>query len=160
FRIIVEWEYYALLNLLKTKNFVPDIAWMSERLGISLLRCQEVWNDLIAAKMVVPDENGVFKRAYSRLATTDYELSLPLQQAHVEELKLVAEKIGQVPPELRDVFSLILPSRPQLLKKARQITRDYFRKMEALLESEPGEEVYLLGAHLIPLTLPKKESNQ
>jgi len=157
FKIIVEWEYYAVLNLMSTCDFMADATWIAERLGISEVKAAEVWNDLLKANLITKKE-GSYQRTHKSIETTDDIMSYALQLAHLKEMELAAKKITKVPTDERDFFSAIIPANPKALKKAKQLTREYCSNMQKILENGEKSEVYLLSTQLFPLT--KKECQQ
>ncbi|MBK7960990.1 MAG: DUF4423 domain-containing protein [Bdellovibrionales bacterium] len=102
FSIISEWEHYAILNLLKLKDFRSDYSWMSDRLGISLPRCKKVIETLISADLIKKNGQGNFVRNYPKVESTDEISAMALKVAHQNDLKLAATKIWNTPLALRD----------------------------------------------------------
>ena len=152
FSIISEWEHYAILNLLKLKDFRSDYSWMSDRLGITLPRCKKVMETLISADLIKRNIQGNFVRNYPKVESTDEISAMALKVAHQNDLKIAATKIWNTPLALRDFYSLTLPINVKNLKKAKLLTRNYIKEMEALLETGELTEVYNLAIQLFPLT--------
>ena len=152
FKIISEWEHLAFLNLIKVKDFKSDLNWIKDRLGISIERCKLVFNNLLQANMVEVNSQGEFSRLHPKLTTSDDILSLALKIRHREDLKKASLRLWDTPIEERDICSVVLPINTKKIKKAKKITRKYFKEMESLLESENPDEVYQLSVQLFPLS--------
>ena len=158
YKAIVEWEYFAVLNLMNTHDFMADEDWIAQRLGISVLKAYEVWNGLIEHGMIQKDENDRYFRTHKKITTSDGKLSKALQLAHLNELDLTAQKVTEVPVNKRDLFSFIIPTNTKQLDKAKKLTREYCKNMERLLEDGERDEVYLLGVQLTPMSERREEN--
>ena len=157
FQIISEWEYYAFLNLMKLKKFQSNSVWISYRLGISLARCKKVIEVLLKTDMIKEDKSGKFIRCYPKISSSDDISSAALKIAHQNDLKLAALKVWTTSVDQRDFYSMVLPINTKNLKKAKQLTRNYTKEMEKLLESGEPTEVYQLAIQLFPLTTSLKK---
>jgi uncharacterized protein (TIGR02147 family) len=156
FRIVGEWYHFAILSLIKTRDFRSDADWVADRLGISNKEASAALERLNRLEMIQKDSTGNWTRTYPRLRTTDDVLNLSLQKAHRQNLELGLEVLSNVPVELRDFSAITMPTNPKLLPKAKELIRKFQDDLSALLESEPGTEVYKFCTQLIPLTKPKK----
>ena len=86
YRVIAEWEHYALLSLLKVENFQHDIKWIAKKLDISTLRVQNVLTNLEAVGLINRDEDGTITECQDDVTTTDDVSSGALKAAHKEAL--------------------------------------------------------------------------
>jgi uncharacterized protein (TIGR02147 family) len=160
FRIIGEWYHFAILSLLKTKGFKSDPEWIAERLGISVREAITALDRLERLEMIQKDSSGEWTRTHPRFRTTDDVMNLSLKKAHRQYLELGLEALAHVPTELRDFTAITMPTNPELLPKAKELIRKFQDELSALLESEPGTEVYKFCTQLIPLTKPKNHSQE
>ncbi|MCM2276927.1 MAG: TIGR02147 family protein [Oligoflexia bacterium] len=152
FRIISEWHHFAILSLMRTRDFKSVPGWIANRLGISVREAEAALERLERLEMIRRGSNGKWVRTRSRFRTTDDVLDLSLQKAHRQDLELAAEALATVPVELRDFSSITMPAHPRLLPRAKELIRKCQNDLSALLESEPGTEVYQLYVQLFPLT--------
>jgi uncharacterized protein (TIGR02147 family) len=163
FRIISEWEYFAFLNLMKLKSFSCQIKWVARRLGISESRARKVFADLKAAGLVkVLEVNGgeQWVRTESRMQTSDDVTSLALRIGHQNDLRLAASKMWDLPTELRDFCSLTLPAKPESLKKAKKMVREFLQQIEELMEVSDATEVYQVAVQIFPMTVIANQKKQ
>jgi uncharacterized protein (TIGR02147 family) len=158
FQIISEWEHYAFLNLLKLKKFRNDIDWICAALEISSKRCRKVIENLTKAEMITKNSENQFVRQFPKIHSSDEVSSAALRVAHQNDLKIAAPKLWSTPIEERDFYSIVMPISTKKLKKAKQLTRSYFKQMETLLETSDSDEVYQLAVQLFPLTSTKKKT--
>jgi uncharacterized protein (TIGR02147 family) len=152
FQIISEWEHYALLNLMKLKDFQSDVSWISDRLGLNVPRCKKVIENLLKTSLIRKDEMDQFYRCYPKISSSDDVSAAALKMAHQNDLKMAASKVWSVPIEQRDFCSMTIPTNVKNLKKAKLLTRKYVQDVEKLLESGEPSEIYQLSVQLFPLS--------
>lgn len=152
FHIIGVWYHFAILSLLRTKDFQNDPAWIAERLGISVAESKEAMERLLRLKVIEQKPDGSYVRTSRRVRTTDDILNVSLQKAHHQNLELAQEALIEVPVELRDFSAITMPASPHLLPKAKELIRKFQDDLSELLESESGTEVYKFCTQLFPLT--------
>ncbi len=160
FQVIAEWEYFAVLNLMKTSDFRPELKWIGERLGISLARVQKIFEVLQKTEMIQVDKQGQWVRCHPRITSSDDINALALKVGHQNELRLAIAKIWDTTVEERDFCSMMMPINPKHLKKAKKLTRTYVQQMEKLLEEGPSSEVYQLSVQLFPVTMKTKKNSR
>jgi len=151
FRIISEWEHYAILSLMATPDFQSNTAWISERLGITALRAQICLENLLAANLIAKDAAG-FKATHQQLATTEDVPSAALKKAREQDLELAMIAIDEVAVELRDLSSCTMTADPADLPEMKKMIRAFRQRFMKEAEKKTGTEVYKLSIQLIPLT--------
>jgi uncharacterized protein (TIGR02147 family) len=159
YRIITEWEYFALLTLIETSDFVASELWIARRLNLSLTRVRDILEHLEKLKFIKMHKGAIELNQTGGLTTTDDILSRALRKAHTIELELALSKIESIPTELRDFSSNFIAINPKNILKAKKHIREFRRNMEQLLEKGAKKEVYLLSIQLFPITEIKAISN-
>jgi uncharacterized protein (TIGR02147 family) len=153
FQIIAEWEHYAVLTLMKVKDFESDSAWIAKRLGIPQIRAQNVLDRLISTGLVVCNESPAeFKPSSARFNTSEDVLSASLQKCHKEALEMGVQKLESVGVLDRDYSCETIAVDRERLPEAKAMIREFRRKMGALLAGENPREVYHLCLQLYPVT--------
>lgn len=152
FQIIAEWEHYGVITLLECQGFQSDAKWIADRLGISTGRVELAIDRLLKANLIVTDENGQYKKTFSKLKTTEDVLSPALQKAHLEELELAKEKMAKTRLDKRDYSSVTLATNMANMEKAKAAIYEFRQKMRSILEEGEKTEVYELCIQLFPLT--------
>lgn len=148
FRIIAEWEYFAVLSLAHLKGFSAKPTWISKRLGIGEARAGQVVRDLQKAGLMA---NG--KRTFKAVTTSEDIASRALRVSHAETLDLARQKLEEVPLDLRDYSSEVFCVNARALPALKQLIRDFRAKVTALADSEANfSDVYELAIQLFPLT--------
>lgn len=152
FKVIAEWEHYALLDLFDLKDFRSETDYFQEKLGLTEPRLLEVLENLKQSGLLRETTDGNFERTYPDIRTTEDARGEALNQAHLEELELAKEKLRAVKKELRDFSSATFAVDPDQMDEAKTIIREFRQKMRALLEKGEKREVYMLAIQFFPLT--------
>lgn len=152
FKIIAEWEHYAILTLVETHGFKPEKTWIAKRLKISEATAQAALNRLQESGLVSIDKAGRLKLHQVNVTTTEDLTSTALRQSHKEALTLGADKLDSVAVELRDFSSMTMAVCPEKLPEAKKLIRSFQKQLCALLEEGKRTEVYQLCVQLYPLT--------
>lgn len=167
FKIIAEWEYFAVYTLFDTRRVLTDSLAVAQSLQIEPQRAKEVIDNLIALGWLITDQGQLHKIENRPKTTTEDIPSRAIQLGHLEELRLAQEKLVSVDVLQRDYSSNYMAINPSQLPKAKQLIREFRKKMEAILEKPPQTEVYLLSLQLFPLAistqkraLPKRKGTQ
>ncbi len=160
FKVLSEWEYYAVLNLMKLDEFRPEVDWISARLGVGKKRTEIILENLLKLELIKKTSQGELQRNYPQLTSSDESNSLALKIGHQNDIQLAISKMWSVPIEDRDFYSMTIPTNVKNLKKAKLITRNYVKQLESLLEAGKKTEVYQLSVQLFPITTPIKKSGR
>lgn len=156
YRILAEWEYYAVLALLDTGSFDQDGSQVAQKLGISRIRARTVLRELREAGLIRVNDHDVLEKVVGRVMSTQDIPSEALRQSHRETLKMAIERLETEPVDRRFYSSSTIPINPSRIPEAKKLMREFRQKLSALLESEPKTEVYQLAFQLFPIV---KECN-
>lgn len=151
FRLISDWWYFALLNLVKTKGFKNQRSWMARRLGLSITTVQEAWERLLRLGYLEKKGMQVVRRQ-PNIKTSDGLLDLSVRKAHLSDLSLIEKSIHEVPLELRDNTSCYFVIDKADLPKAKEFIRIFQSQFLQQFGRDSGEEVYKMTVALFPLT--------
>jgi len=156
YRIIAEWEHYAILTLMELKSFRSNPSWIGEKLGIPTARVEQTLERLLAEKLIKKDKKGNYARTFEKLSTSEDISSQALKEAHHEELQLAREKLYAVSVEDRDFSSVTLALSKKRLQEAKEKIRLFRKEMMALLKDDDADEVYQLQIQFYPFTQMSK----
>ncbi len=157
--LIAKWEYFAIFELLKTKNDNKiDCEWISKRLGISQDKTWNVIKTLEHLGFISTDENN-FQLLAESLETTFDVSSEALKTSHKESLELAEEKLNEVEIMMRDFSSLTIAINSNQIPVIKTLIREFQDKIYNLIDQSDMEknEVYMLGTQFFPLTKNDKE---
>jgi uncharacterized protein (TIGR02147 family) len=161
FKIIAEWEHYAVLTLVETRGFRAEKGWIAKRLRISDARAQTALDRLKEAGLISVDSIGRTRLHQVNVMTTSEETaSVALRQSHREALTMGIEKLESLPIELRDFSSMTIAVSMDKLKDAKKLIRNFQEQISKLLEDGKRTEVYQICVQLYPLSdLESQEGN-
>ena len=157
FKIIAEWEHYAVLTLLDTSYAISTASDVCNHFNITLKRAEEVLHNLEKAGFIEKLEN-VYRLTKGNVQTTEDISSRALVQSHTETLEIGVKKLHEVALELRDFSSLTIAMDMAQIQEAKLIIREFRKKMGALLKSGRRKTaVYQLAIQFYPLTVNQGE---
>ena len=151
FRIIAEWEHYAILSLIETRDFKPQSPWIAERLGISDLRARICIQNLLEARLIKMDGTTILLNQQG-LETTEDVPSQAIRKARKQDLDQAMDAIEEVSVHLRDLSSCTMTVDINDLEDLKKMIRDFRRKFMSRAESKKGNEVYKLALQFFPMT--------
>jgi uncharacterized protein (TIGR02147 family) len=152
YRVIAEWEHYAVFTLFDCEEFCPTAEDISEKLGITPVRAQVVLDNLISYGLLKQTEDGFLSKSFPKIRTTEDVASEALKASHLDTLTLAQRKLQEVPLEMRDFSSLTVAVDVEKLSEAKTIIREFRQKMDELLKTGRKRHVYQLAIQFFPLT--------
>ena len=150
YKVIAEWEHYAVLSLLELDGFTADESSIAERLNIKTDRAKQVLDNLESSLLIRRAGNRIIK-VHDDVRTTEDVPSQALDDSHLETLELGKEKL-KIRKALRDFSSSTFSIDMAKLPQAKTIIREFRQKMTALLKDGNKTEVYQLAIQFYPLT--------
>jgi uncharacterized protein (TIGR02147 family) len=157
FKITSEWEHFAVLSLLRTKEFKSETTWIAGRLCLTVSRTREVIGRLIEVGMIQLDAEGNLRRSHSQYRTTDDIADVSLKRSHLQSLELAKRSLEQNAVSERDHTWVMFAMDPKKLSMAKEKIRRFQDELAELVETGDQTEVYRLSMHFFPLTLESKE---
>lgn len=156
YKVIAEWEHFAILSLFDLNNFVPSVEGISDRLGITENRAEVVLNNLLTCGLVARSEEGTLVKTHASVRTTEDISSQAIKEGHRDALEMGKDKLDKIAVELRDFSEVTISTDPDKLAEAKTIIREFRQKMSKLLRDGNRREVYQLAIQFYPLTEPLK----
>ncbi|MDH4466466.1 MAG: TIGR02147 family protein [Bacteriovoracaceae bacterium] len=157
FKIIAEWEHFAILSLLKCADFQNCYHWISRRLGITMARTKVVMGRLVKFGLVEVDNEGILRRSKMSYRTADDVDDLALKKNHDQSFELARKSLFQDCVNQRDFTSMTMAIGPKKLNIAKERIRKFQDELSDLLESGHQVEVYRLSMQLFPLSKKEKD---
>jgi uncharacterized protein (TIGR02147 family) len=159
FREISSWEYAAILCLLETSDASAEIRWIAGRLNIDESVASRALSKLLEMKLV-RSQNGRLVPTHTRLTTTHDVPSKVLRDANRQALEHAIQALESVPQEFREVGTITAAVSLKNLEKAKELARDFRRKIAMLLENGERSEVYNISVEIVPVTqIEKREGS-
>ncbi len=152
FRVISEWYYFAILNLVKTHDFQPNATWIAHRLGLSESNIQQALEKLKKLGFLI-EKNGKLLRAKPKYRTTDDINNLALKKSHFETLDLAKDALLEYDVNQRDYTWLTFAFDTRKMQEAKILIRKFQDEFLDLIEKEnENDQVYRMAIQLFPLT--------
>lgn len=152
-KYFTDWEYYAILNLMKTNDFVADPNWIARRLGVNSDIVNTRINNLVQFG-IVKWEEGQLVRIRHSLTTTSGIPSKALREAHRNQIQKAILSLENTPVDLRDFSSITIPMDITRLQEVKKMITKFRRNLTSLVDTENKTDVYTLSIQFFPLTLP------
>lgn len=157
FRLICDWEHFAILSLSELKENSFDSRWIARRLGIKISRAAEARDRLLRMGLIERRGHGFIQIAPPVMTTNDI-LSQSIQKSHLGNLELATERLKHVAIDKREYTSVTLATNPQKIAQAKTMIRNFKRKLTRFLEDSEKSEVYTLSIQLFPNTIIEENS--
>ena len=152
FKMIAEWEHYAVLSLMNTKDFNDEIVWIALRLGITENRANEVVNRLLEVGLVNRDQQYKLVRTHASVRSSDDTVNLSLRKSHEVTLELANESLSRDEIHQRDFTYITMAVDPRNISVAKEMIRKFQDELAEVLESGNQMEVYRFSTQLFPMT--------
>jgi len=159
FRLMSDWYYFAILNLVTISSNRADSKWIAKRLGISVLEAKSAVSCLKRLGYLAIDK-GKLVRTANPIKTTHDVPSSALRSYHKQNLKLAEQSIDRDPVALRDFTSVTLATDPSKLKDAKTLLQRFRVTLTKALQSEHPTQVYTLSLQLFPVSLSIDDTKQ
>lgn len=152
FKMIAEWEHYAVLSLFNCTGFKDDPAWISARLGISETRALEVLRRLLDMQFIKRNSEDKLVRSKPEFRTSDDTIDLSIRKSHEVNLELAKTSLNHDDVSERDFTYITLAANPEKLGSAKEMIRKFQDQLSEVLETGEKTEVYRMSIQLFPLT--------
>ncbi len=151
FRIIADWEHFAILCLFRMKDFSSDRSWIERKLGLSAKRIDSALKRLKDLSLIEITSDGSLKRTTQSVRTSDDIAEVSLKKSHEQSLDLAKNSLFRDPVHLRDHTSITMAIDPKKIGMAKEMIRKFQDELAEVLESDRPTEVYRLSMQLFPL---------
>jgi uncharacterized protein (TIGR02147 family) len=154
FEVIKEWYHYAILNLMRTKDFRQKPAWIAKRLSITLGEVQSAIERLTKIRFLeIRNGKWIDKSSKFTSHTNNKKFNEAAKQNQAQLFEKATKAIETVEFEKRNHTGVTLAFNLNDLDRAKEaITK--FRKefMTEFDKHADAEEVYQISIALFPLT--------
>jgi len=155
FKIICEWQHFAILRLINTKDFKPSLPWIARRLGTKSLIVRDCRDRLLRAGLL-EIKDGIWidqsegKTSYLKSDKSDQYIKRFLKTMQL----LSSESIDRDPITDRNHTGMMVSLPKKSLPQAIELIKNFRRSFAELVEQnkEENDEVYYLDIGLFPIT--------
>lgn len=149
-KVIENWHYFAVLNLLELDFSPKNSEAISLRLNLPQGQVERCINELIKWGFVKKINNSFAVNTNSWVTTDDIP-SQSIRKAHSQGLGLAQRALKQLPIELRDITSLVFPGNSKQMNKAKIEIRKSLQRVHKIMTFGELDAVYKLNSQLFPL---------
>lgn len=152
FHIISDWYPLAILEMTKVEGFVPSADIIARRLGVTVSEVTIAVERLMRLGMLeVKDDGTMVDLAGSTSAATGVYTDLAKRKYQKQILQKALAAVDDVPVEKRSQSSMLMAVNTAKLADARDLIKDFRRRLCALLEDGPRDQVMFLSVSLFPV---------
>ena len=151
YSIARDWYHYAILNLMETHDFQSDVAWIAGRLNLATEVVEDSLSKMLSYELIEL-KDGKYVPTHKNITTTHGIPSEVIREGHRQVIMQSLDSLDIDPNELRDITSITLPVNVANLPRAKEMARDFRRKIATLLEDGEKTEVYNICVQIVPVT--------
>ncbi|MES2769968.1 MAG: TIGR02147 family protein [Bdellovibrionota bacterium] len=153
FNVIAEWQHYAILSLIETKDFSMDYDWISKRLGISVLLVKTSIERLFRLKLIEKNAKGKWQQAGGYIRVNNNQSTAARKSFHQQLIKKAYRSLNNDPFEIRNHSAITFAMNPKDIPYAMERLKEFRIQLSEELENmNPKEEVYNLCLQLYPVS--------
>ena len=153
FNLISEWQHYAILSLLETKDFKMDYNWISKRIGISELLVKASVERLFRLKLIAKNTKGKWEQTGGYIRPNNIQSTAARKNFHQQLIKKAYKSLKEDPFEIRNHSAITFAMNPKDIPYAMERIKEFRIKLSEELENmSTKEEVYNLCLQLYPVT--------
>ncbi len=152
FRIVAEWQHFAILALMRTEGFSSDVHWIAKKLRLSQTKAEQAISRLISIGTVEKSTDGTLTRASKKFRTTDDIADVSVRRSHEENFDLLKASLERDSVKERDFTHDTLAIDPKNIGMAKELIRKFQDEFAKLVESGNRTEVYRLSMQFFPLS--------
>jgi uncharacterized protein (TIGR02147 family) len=154
-KFLLDWHHAVVRELVATKDFVEDPAWISKRLANKITESQakESLELLLRLQILRRNESNQIEQSEPLLTTTDEVPSHVLRNLHRTYLRKAINSIFSISVDKRELSGLVLAIPNNRLKEAKEEIKEFRKKMNRKFGLDrSADEVYVVGMQLFPVT--------
>jgi len=155
FATVEDWRHYAILELMKVKDFEPSTSWVANALGISNSEAEGYIKRLQRVGLLRVDKNGSWhdvSEGNSTHVLTRDEFSEIHVRTQLRLLELSKQALIHLPLAQRDHSSMMMATHTRKLKMAKKKIAKFRRELSRFLEGTSEKNtVFQLTIGLFPV---------
>ena len=159
FKFMSKWQYFAILELLETKDVIHETSWIAKRLGISEIEARISLERMVRLEVLDFTDGKWIERGSGKMTDASPSVSSSarvLSQTQVLEKSLSA--LESVSKDLRDHSSMTCSINTDSIPHVKELIKEFRRKISKYLnKNQNKDEVYQLAISFYPLTKTREE---
>ncbi|MBI4404684.1 MAG: TIGR02147 family protein [Deltaproteobacteria bacterium] len=154
-KFLLDWHHAVIRELIASKTFQEDPAWIAARLGSKITEAQakESLDLLIRLRLVERNSDGRLELREQLLTSSDEVPSHVIRSLHRTYLRKAINSIFLVPMDRREMSGLVLSIPNRRVKEIKDEIKEFRRKLNRKYGMDrDGDDVYFVGLYLFPVT--------
>lgn len=155
-KFLLDWHHAVVRELVSTREFKEDPAWISRRLGNKITEGQAKESLELLERLQILGRNadGRLDQKEPLLTSSDEVPSHVIRSLHRTYLRKAINSIFSVPIEKRELSGLILSIPNYRMKEVKEEIKEFRKKLNRKYGlDKDGDEVYFVGLYLFPVTV-------
>ncbi len=150
FKMISEWHYSSILELLDTEGFDSNPRWVAQRLGIGEVEAALAIDRLKRIGFIVEKDDKLFKS--NPAISTGGVPSSAIRKFHTQMLKKAEVAVEGQTLEERDLSGVTLAIDVRKLAEVKELIGKFRRDLIKLAKTDTNQEVYHLAIQFFKVT--------
>lgn len=148
FRVLADWQHFAILALTNTRDFVSDAAWIARRLRIKPIEARFALDRLLQLGLLRRTPKGVEAVNEAQVTTSDDIASSAIQENHRQQLARAEQALKEQAVAFREFNNITLSMNLRDLPEAKRRIRDFVNQFNREMEKKHGQEIFQLNVQL------------
>lgn len=154
-KFLLDWHHGVIRELVSTKDFQENPAWIAKRLGNKITEAQakESLDLLLRLHIIRKNELGKLEQCEPLLTSSDEVPSHVLRGLHRTYLRKAINSIFVAPMDRRELSGLVISVPHARLKDIKEEIKEFRKKLNRKYGLEKDcDEVYFIGLYMFPVT--------
>lgn len=151
FKLVSDWQHFAILHLMELKDFKPDPKWIARRLGLKSETVKESLKRLAELELIDTTNSGW--KPKQKFFRTPNVTSAAIRNSHHQYLRLAGDALENRPLAERDFSTVVMALKKDSVAEAKEWIQEFRRKFcEKLDSAEEKDALYALSTQFFELT--------
>lgn len=154
-KALSEWHHLVIRELVVTRSFQEDPAWIAKRLAnkITETQAKESLELLLKLQLLRRDETGRLEQSDPLLTSSDEVPSHVTRSLHRTYLRKAINSIFSAPSDRREMSGLVFAVPTSKVKEIKEEIKEFRKKMNRKYGLEKSaDEVFFAGLYFFPVT--------
>lgn len=155
-KFLLDWHHAVIRELVATRDFKEDPAWLAKRLGNKITEAQAKESLELLERLQILQRNagGKLEQREPLLTSSDEVPSHVIRSLHRTYLRKAINSIFAVPIDKRELSGLVISIPQHRMKEVKEEIKEFRKKLNRKYGLDrDGDEVFFIGLYLFPVTV-------
>jgi uncharacterized protein (TIGR02147 family) len=161
-KFLLDWYHSVVRELVNTRDFREDPAWIAKRLGNKITEAQakESLELLERLQILERDADGRLQQREPLLTSSDEVPSHVVRSLHRTYLRKAMNSIFAAPMDKRELSGLVVAVPNHRIREVKEEIKEFRKKLNRKYGIDrDGEDVFFVGLYFFPVTSRGGEAN-